>query len=89
MIATSLQIAFAAVGAALLLDLYRIGRGPHLPDRVLGLDTLTYNAIALLTLAGLHLRQDTYFATSLVIAMLGFIGTVALSLYLLRGEVIQ
>jgi multicomponent K+:H+ antiporter subunit F len=56
---------------------------------VLGLDTLTYNAIALLMLAGLYLQQDSYFAAALVIAMLGFITTVALSLYLLRGEVIE
>lgn len=89
MIATALLIGFAAVGAALLLDLYRIARGPHLPDRVLGLDTLTYNAIALLMLAGLYLEQDAYFGASLVVAMLGFISTVALSLYLLRGEVIE
>lgn len=89
MIATSLLIAFVAIGAALLLDCYRIARGPHLPDRVLGLDTLTYNAIALLTIAGLHFRQESYFAVSLVIAMLGFISTVALSLYLLRGDVIE
>jgi multicomponent K+:H+ antiporter subunit F len=89
MIATALIIGFAAVGAALLLDLYRVVRGPELPDRVLGLDTLTYNAIALLMLAGLYFQQDSYFAAALVIAMLGFITTVALSLYLLRGEVIE
>ena len=89
MIGTALLIGFAAVGAALLLDLYRVVRGPDLPDRVLGLDTLTYNAMALLMLAGLYLQQDAYFAASLVVAMLGFIGTVAFSLYLLRGEVIR
>jgi multicomponent K+:H+ antiporter subunit F len=89
MIAASLVIGFGAVGAALLLDLYRIVRGPLLPDRALGLDTLTYNAVALLMLAGLHFQQDGFFAAALVIAMLGFISTVALSLYLLRGEVIE
>ena len=89
MIALSLIAGFAAVGAALLLDVYRIVRGPHLTDRVLGLDTLTYNAIALLMLAGLLFREESFFATSLVIAMLGFISTVGLSFYLLRGEVIQ
>jgi multicomponent K+:H+ antiporter subunit F len=89
MIATALLIGFGAVGTALLLDLYRIVRGPLLPDRALGLDTLTYNAIALLMLAAVHFQQDSFFAAALVIAMLGFISTVALSLYLLRGEVIE
>ena len=89
MIESALLIAFGAIGGAVLLDLYRIARGPHLPDRALGLDTLTYNVIALLMLTGLYFEQDAYFAASLVIAMLGFISTVALSLYLLRGEVIE
>jgi len=89
MIAAALLIGFAAVCAALLLDLYRIVRGPLLPDRALGLDTLTYNAIALLMLASLHFQQTSFFAAALVIAMVGFISTVALSLYLLRGEVIE
>lgn len=89
MIALSILVGFGAVGAAVLLDLYRIARGPDLPDRVLGLDTLAYNAIGLLMLAGMYFQQDAYFATALVIAMLGFISTVALSLYLLRGEVIE
>ena len=89
MIAASLVIGFAAVGAALLLDLYRIARGPLLPDRALGLDTLTYNAIAVLMLGGLQFEQGEFLAAALVIAMLGFISTVALSLYMLRGEVIE
>lgn len=89
MIESALLIAFGAIGGAVLLDLYRIARGPRLPDRVLGLDTLTYNAIALLMLVGLYLQQDSYFAASLVLAMFGFISTVALSLHLLRGDVIQ
>lgn len=89
MIADAVLIAFAVVGTAVLLDLFRIGYGPELPDRVLGLDTLAYNAIALLMLTGIHFQQDAYFAAALVIAMVGFISTVALSMYLLRGEVIE
>jgi multicomponent K+:H+ antiporter subunit F len=89
MIAYAVLIAFAVVGAAVLLDLFRIGYGPELPDRVLALDTLAYNAIALLMLTGIHFQQDAYFAAALVIAMVGFISTVALSMYLLRGEVIE
>ena len=89
MIAYAVLSAFAMVGAAVLLDLFRIGYGPELPDRVLGLDTLAYNAIALLVLTGIHFQQDAYFAAAVMIAMVGFISTVALSMYLLRGEVIE
>jgi multicomponent K+:H+ antiporter subunit F len=89
MIETAVLIGFVMVAAAMLLDFYRIVRGPDLPDRVLGLDTLTYNAIALLMLTGIHFDRDSYFAAALVIGMLGFVSTVALSSYLLRGTVIE
>lgn len=90
MISMAVVVAFFAVAAAVLLNLYRVARGPDLPDRILGLDTMIYNAIALLMLAGIRFDQgDAYFAAALVIAMLGFISTVALCSYLLRGEVIE
>ena len=89
MTATAVLIGLVAVTAAVLLDLYRIVRGPDLLDRVLGLDTLAYNAIALLMLSGIHFDRDSYFAAALVIGMLGFVSTAALSGYLLRGEVIE
>jgi multicomponent K+:H+ antiporter subunit F len=89
MIAHAVLIAFALVSIAVLLDLFRITYGPQPPDRVLALDTLSYNAIAILMLTGIHFSQDAYFAASLLIAMVGFISTVALSMYLLRGEVIE
>jgi multicomponent K+:H+ antiporter subunit F len=89
MIAWALSIAFALISVAMLLDAYRIVRGPDLPDRVLGLDTLFYNAIALLMVTGIHFDQDSFFGAALVIAMIGFVSTVALCSYLLRGEVIE
>ena len=89
MIETAVLIGLVMVAAAMLLDFYRIVRGPDLPDRVLGLDTLAYNAIALLMLSGIHFDRDSYFAAALVIGMLGFVSTVALSGYLLRGTVIE
>lgn len=89
MISIAVVIALAAVGLAVVLALYRMVRGPAPSDRVLALDTLSYNAIALLMLAGIFFEQDSYFAAALVIAMLGFISTVALAMYLLRGEVIE
>ena len=89
MIAHAVLIAFALISVAVLLDLFRITYGPELLDRVLGLDTLAYNAIAILMLTGIHFGQDAYLAAALLIAMVGFISTVALSMYLLRGEVIE
>ena len=85
----ALNFALLAVGAALLLCAWRLLRGPELPDRVLALDTMYVNIVALVVLLGL--RQDTqiYFEAALLIALLGFVATVALARYLVRGDVIE
>lgn len=89
MIQTALMIAFALLSLALVLNLWRLLRGPDLPDRILALDTLYVNAIALLVLDGLLLGTALYFEVALLIAVMGFIGTVALAKYLTRGDIIE
>lgn len=84
-----LMVAFAAVVVAMLLNLWRLLRGPGATDRILALDTLYINAIGLLVLLGIRLETYLYFEAALLIAMMGFVGTVALSKYLLRGDVIE
>ena len=74
-----------AMGAALL----RILRGPRAQDRVVGLDTLYVNAMLLLMTYGIASGSTLYFEAALIIALLGFVGTVALAKFLLRGEVIE
>ena len=77
------------VGLAMLLALYRLLKGPSVPDRILALDTLYVCAIALLVLFGMHLGTAVYFEAALVIAMLGFVGTVVLSKYVLRRDIVE
>lgn len=89
MLTMVLPIAFAMVSLALVLSLVRLIKGPDLPDRILALDTLYINAIALLILLGLHLGSALYFEAALLIAVMGFVGTVALSKYLLRGDIME
>lgn len=78
-----------ALVLALLLNLARLLRGPSALDRVLALDTLYINALALLVLLGIYFRTMVYFEAALVIAMLGFVGTVVLSKFLARGNVME
>lgn len=73
---------------SMLLCLYRLWIGPSLPDRVLALDTLYINTMALLVLIGLWIKNAIYFEAALMIAMLGFISTIALSRYLAKGKVV-
>jgi multicomponent K+:H+ antiporter subunit F len=89
MIATACIIATFAITAASLLTLYRLARGPDTVDRILALDTLVINTIALIVVIGLWFRTAMYFEAALLFAMVGFITTVALCKFLLRGNVIE
>ena len=89
MIDWALDVCFVAVTLALVLAAWRLLRGPEMPDRVLALDTLYINVVALVILLGLRLGSDLLFEAALVIAMLGFIATVALARFVARGDVIE
>jgi multicomponent K+:H+ antiporter subunit F len=64
-------------------------RGPQLPDRILALDTLAVNAVALVILLGIRWGTGLLFEAALIIAMLGFVSTVGLSRFLMRGDVME
>lgn len=89
MLDIAIIIAFAMVCLALLLSLYRLLLGPSVPDRILALDTLYINSIALLILLGISLKSMLYYESALLIALMGFMGTLALSKYLLRGDIME
>ncbi len=89
MITIALYITIAMVVLAALLNVYRLIRGPDAPDRVLALDTLYINAIALIVLLGITLGTRLYLESALLIAVMGFVGTVAMAKYLKRGSVIE
>lgn len=89
MLNMAVYIAFGLVSVALLLAFWRLLVGPAKPDRILALDTLYVDTVALLVLLGIHLRSNLYFEAALLIAMIGFVGTVALSKFLTRGDIIE
>lgn len=89
LIQTAVYIAYAMLGIALLLNLWRALRGPSVPDRVLALDTMYINTIALLMVLGVHHGATFYFGAALLIAMMGFISTAAICKFVLRGDIIE
>ena len=89
MLNSAITIAFALVAAAVALNFWRLLRGPSAADRILALDTLYVNTIALLVLLGIQLSSALYFEAALLIALMGFVGTVALCKYLLRGDIVE
>jgi len=89
MLNTAIPIAFVMIGLAMMLSLYRMVIGPEMTDRVLALDTLYINTVALIVLIGIDMKNSAYLESALLIAIMGFVGTVALSKYMLRGNIIE
>ncbi|MDG4647540.1 K+/H+ antiporter subunit F [Roseibacterium sp. SDUM158017] len=89
MIEAALVFAAACYGVALLLDLWRIVLGPDAADRILALDTMVINVIALLVLYGVWRGTGIYFESAMLVAMVGFVSTVAYCRFLLRGDIIE
>ncbi|MDX4011781.1 K+/H+ antiporter subunit F [Aliarcobacter skirrowii] len=84
-----IQIAFVMIAISIILNIYRLVTGPSVADRILSLDTIYVNAIALLIILSIYLNNNLYFEAALLIAVMGFVGTVALSKYLLRGDIMD
>ena len=89
MIGYALDFGFFALSLAVLLNLWRLLRGPSLMDRVLAVDTMVINIIALIILFGIQQRTTIFFEAALLFAMFGFISTVAYCRFVLRGDVIE
>nr|WP_318653589.1 K+/H+ antiporter subunit F [Thalassolituus marinus] len=89
MLDAAILVTSAMVLIALLMNVWRMLKGPSVTDRILALDTLYINSIALIILLGLYNGSPLYFEGALLIAMLGFVSTAALSKYLLRGDIIE
>lgn len=89
MIAYALTFAIACFTLGLLLNLWRVMKGPNTSDRILALDTMVINAIALLILVGITLGTAIFFEVSMLFALVGFVSTVSYCRYLLRGDIIE
>lgn len=82
-------IVTAIIGISLLLNLWRFMKGPHMIDRIIALDTMYINAIALIVILGIFMDSPLYYEGALLIAMLGFVSTSAACKYILRGDIIE
>lgn len=85
----ALWIAFVTVAVAQVMAMIRLIIGPGTGDRILALDTMVVNAIGLILLLGIAQGTHIYFEVTLIIAMLGFVSTVAYARFVLRGDIIE
>ena len=89
MLSYVVPVAIGTVMIAMFLNLFRLIHGPELPDRVVALDTLSINTIALVLLFGISIGSSIYFEAALLIAMMGFVSTAAYCKFMLSGDVIE
>ena len=85
----ALLIGFFAISISILLTGWRLLKGPSVADRILALDTLYLSSVTLIILMGLYLNNTLLFEAALLVAMLGFVSTVALARYVTRGNAIE
>lgn len=88
-LSTAISITAGLLLLAIVFNMVRLGLGPSTLDRVVALDTMYVNAIGLIVLMGIHQNSHIAFEAALLIAMMGFVGTVALGKYYLRGDIIE
>ncbi|MEJ8560042.1 K+/H+ antiporter subunit F [Yoonia sp. GPGPB17] len=85
----ALAITFLALALGQIMSMVRLVLGPTSGDRVLALDTMVINALGLVIVLGIHQGVQIYFEVALLIAMLGFVSTVAMARFILRGDIIE
>ena len=89
MIQFAIVFGFVALSLSLALNLWRLLRGPSVGDRIISLDTMVINAIAVLVLVGIQEGTEVFFEATMIIAMFGFVSTVAYARFMLRGNIIE
>lgn len=86
---SAVSIAQLMLVASMAIVSVRMVIGPRAQDRIIGLDTFYINAMLLLVTFGVGTGRVVYFEAALVIGILGFVSSVALAKFLMRGEVIE
>jgi len=89
MLSFAIPIASGLICFALALNAWRLIIGPTTPDRIIAVDTMYINSIALIILLGIQQGSAIYYEGALLIAVLGFVSTSAFCKYLLRGDIIE
>jgi len=85
----AMAFAFACVILAMIFCTVRLLIGPNAQDRVLALDTLWMCAMLLALVQGIRFGSQVYFEAAILIILIGFVSTVALAKFLIRGEIIE
>jgi multicomponent Na+:H+ antiporter subunit F len=86
---TAVEVALVLASLLTLAAGYRVVVGPTTPDRVVGLDVIATNVVAIAVLFALATGQSFFITVSLVLAIIGFISTIAVARYVTEGDIIR
>ena len=86
---TTVLVGLVVAAAVTLVAGYRVIRGPTTPDRVVGLDTIGTNVVAIATLFAIQSDAGLFVDVALVLAIIGFISTIAVARYVTDGDIIE
>ncbi|MDQ0229781.1 Na(+)/H(+) antiporter subunit F1 [Metabacillus malikii] len=84
-----LHVSLLLVAISTSLYIYRLIKGPSTPDRVIALDAIGINLVAITAIISIVLKSSAFVEVILLIGILAFIGTVAFSKFLEKGEIIE
>ncbi|MEK5230365.1 Na(+)/H(+) antiporter subunit F1 [Lysinibacillus sp. FSL K6-0232] len=84
-----LLLALAFFSISIALSLYRVIRGPSMPDRAIALDTIGVNLLSAIAIVSIILKTKAYLEAILILGILAFIGTIAFSKYIERGVIVE
>jgi multicomponent K+:H+ antiporter subunit F len=87
LLSLALDVTLLMLAAAIGLAAVRLVRGPSPPDRIMALDVLYVDTVAIAVLLGIRHDSFAYFEAALLIALMGFVSTVALARYVARGDI--
>ncbi|MGG0716076.1 Na(+)/H(+) antiporter subunit F1 [Robertmurraya massiliosenegalensis] len=89
MLDTVIHIALFCLALSMVGLIYRVIKGPSIPDRVIALDAIGINLIAIIALISIVLKTNAFLEVILLLGILAFIGTVAFSKYLEKGVIFE
>ena len=89
MIEKILLVSLALFMVAIALSLYRVIKGPSMPDRAIALDTIGVNLISAIAIVSIVLKTKAFLEAILILGILAFIGTIAFSKYIERGVIVE
>lgn len=89
MIDKILLLALALFSVSIALSLYRVIRGPSMPDRAIALDTIGINLLSAIAIVSIVLQTKAYLEAILILGILAFIGTIAFTKYIERGVIVE